>query len=58
MAFTMDFGLLTWYLRGRISMRSERPRRVTSVANTSVESVSAPVGQMSSQQWHCTQRPV
>ena len=39
-------------------MRSERPRLVTSVANTSVERVSALVGQMSSQQWHCTQRPV
>lgn len=50
MAFTMDFGSFTLRLRGFMGMRSERPRLVTSVANTSVESVSAPVGQISSQQ--------
>ena len=58
MALTMDLGSLTLRGRGFMGMRSERPRLVTSAANTSVESVSAPVGQMSSQQWHCTQRPV
>ena len=50
MAFTMDFGSFTLRLRGFMGMRSERPRLVTSVANTSVERISAPVGQISSQQ--------
>ena len=58
MAFTMDLGSFTLRARGFMGMRSERPRLVTSAANTSVDRVSAPVGQMSSQQRHCTQRPV
>ena len=54
----MDLGSFTLRARGFMGMRSERPRLVTSAANTSVDRVSAPVGQMSSQQRHCTQRPV